>query len=124
MAITNQKKQLKRSNRKATQSAISPFIMAGIAILIISLLAYGMAQLLDTSSHQAVVSSALKGYTAASSEVNTNSHSNQESVGDSPIDVADAETKYLGPPTDMAGLSLAEAGQAGQPVLVWFHADW
>ncbi len=124
MAITTQKKQPKRSNRKATQRAIGLIIMAGTGILIIGLLAYGIAQLLDTSSNQGAVSLAVKGDTAASSEVNTNSHSNQESVEDSPIDVADPETKYLDPPTDMAGLALAEAGQAGQPVLVWFHADW
>lgn len=38
------------------------------------------------------------------------------------VDAADPETQYLGPPTDVAGLALA--GQAGQPTLVWFHADW
>lgn len=124
MAITTQKKQPKHSNRKATRGAIGPLIMTGTGILIIGLLGYGIAQLLDTSSNQAAISSAVQGNTAASPAVNTNSHSNQESVEDSPIDPADPELKYLGPPTDMAGLALAEAGQAGQPVLVWFHADW
>ena len=26
--------------------------------------------------------------------------------------------------TDIGGLQSAEKGAAGQPVLVWFHADW
>ncbi|MBI5878765.1 MAG: hypothetical protein HZB53_14030 [Chloroflexi bacterium] len=26
--------------------------------------------------------------------------------------------------TDIPGLQAAEQGTAGQPVLVWFHADW
>ena len=32
--------------------------------------------------------------------------------------------RYLGRSIDPDGLALAEAGQAGQPTLVWFHADW
>lgn len=37
---------------------------------------------------------------------------------------ANRETQYLGAPSDPAKVSLAEAGQLGQPTLVWFHADW
>ena len=31
---------------------------------------------------------------------------------------------FLGPETDADGLALAEAGQLGEPALIWFHADW
>lgn len=34
----------------------------------------------------------------------------------------DRELAYLGAPSDMDGLISAEAGQAGEPTLVWFHS--
>ncbi|NJN97597.1 MAG: hypothetical protein HC875_27725 [Anaerolineales bacterium] len=122
MAITTQKKQPKPGKRKATPSAFSRLKLAGIAILVAGLLAFGVAQLMD--ANQPAISSAVKGNPTASPGVNSDPASNQESGTDSPIDATDLEAKYLGPPTDVANLSLAEAGQAGQPVLVWFHADW
>jgi hypothetical protein len=38
------------------------------------------------------------------------------------VPASDRMTQYLGPPTDAATLALAEAGQLGQPTLVFFHA--
>lgn len=34
------------------------------------------------------------------------------------------DSQFLGPETDAEGLAKAEAGELGQPALVWFHADW
>ena len=31
---------------------------------------------------------------------------------------------FISPPSDPDSLVLAEAGELGQPALVWFHADW
>jgi hypothetical protein len=45
-----------------------------------------------------------------------------ESVAAAPV--TDRETRYLGPATDAAALTQAEAGRIGQPTLVFFHADW
>ncbi len=40
------------------------------------------------------------------------------------VAVVSREAKYLGAPTDATALANAEAGQAGVPTLVFFHADW
>ncbi len=34
------------------------------------------------------------------------------------------DSQFLGPETDAEGLNKAEAGDLGEPALVWFHADW
>jgi len=39
-------------------------------------------------------------------------------------DVPLEESQYLGPASNPEGLAQAEAGQLGQPALVFFHADW
>lgn len=43
-------------------------------------------------------------------------------VGDTTAIGSQVSANALG--TDIAGLQAAEQGTAGQPVLVWFHADW
>ncbi len=40
------------------------------------------------------------------------------------VPITDRETRFLGPASDSATVALAEAGQLGQPTLLWFHADW
>lgn len=124
MAVTTQKKQSKRRNGKAQAHSTGRWVMIIVGVLIIGLLAVGMAQVLGPSQNQEVISAAAQSDVSALPIAGANSHPDQAGIGDAPVDAADPETQYLGPPTDVAGLSLAETGQAGQPTLVWFHADW
>ncbi|MEW5958882.1 MAG: hypothetical protein AB1801_14210 [Chloroflexota bacterium] len=124
MAVTTGKKQSKRRNGKAYTNSTGRWVMIAVGVLIMGLLAVGMAQVLGSSQNQEVISAAAPSDVSALPIAGANSHPGQAGIGDAPLDVADPETQYLGPPTDVAGLALVEAGQAGQPTLVWFHADW
>jgi thioredoxin 1 len=89
-------RQHPRKNKK-----LGSFLVIGIGLVFVGLLVSGMNRLWSQSNHQQTTAAA----PAAAS-------------------AADRETRYLGQPTDPDGLALAEAGQTGQPTLVWFHADW
>ncbi|MCQ3978515.1 MAG: hypothetical protein DPW09_34255 [Anaerolineae bacterium] len=123
MAVTTQKKQSKRQNGNHSNST-GRWVMIAVGVLIIGLLAVGMAQILGPRQNQEVISVAAQSDVSALPIAGANSHPDQAGIGDASVDAADPEIPYLGPPTDVAGLALAEAGQAGQPTLVWFHADW
>ena len=90
----------RRKQRHAgKKKGLGSFLAIGAGVVLIALLISGTTQLWGTDSHQQAAAAA-------------------------PAGLADPETKYLGPPTDANSLALSEAGQAGQPTLVWFHADW
>ena len=106
MAATKQSKQ--RRNAPKAQKSNSAFLAIGVGIIVLGLLAFGTYQFLGGSN-----SSGNSTISASSQDVDTNLEP-----------VANRETQYLGAPSDPAKVSLAEAGQLGQPTLVWFHADW
>lgn len=124
--VTTKKKQSKQHNEKA-QSQHQPssrWVMIIVGVLIIGLLTVGMAQVLGPSQNQEITSTAAQSNDSTLPAIGANSHPEQTSIADTSVDAADPEIQYLGPPTDVTSLTLAEAGQAGQPTLVWFHADW
>lgn len=96
----------------------------GVGILILGVLVIGAFQFFGGGDNQGA------GVAAAAVPIDSGAleaTSLEEGRNLEPVDVApvtDRETRYLGPATDAAGLALAEAGQIGQPTLVWFHADW
>ena len=106
MAATKQNKR--RRNAPKVKKSNSILLSIGVGVIVLGLLAFGTYQFLGGRS---------------SSGNSTISASNQ-SVDTNPEPVANRETQYLGAPSDPAKVSLAEAGQLGQPTLVWFHADW
>ena len=107
MAATKQAKRCKNASK--AKKSNSTFLAIGVGIIVLGLLAFGTYQVLGGSK----LSSSSAASAASSQGVDTN----QEPV-------ANRETQYLGAPSDPAKVSLAEAGQLGQPTLVWFHADW
>ena len=106
MAATKQNKR--RRTAAKTQKSSSAFLVIGVGVIVLGLLAFGTYQLLgdSNSSGNSIIS-------ASSQDVDTNLEP-----------VANRETQYLGAPSDPDKVSLAESGQVGQPTLVWFHADW
>jgi thioredoxin 1 len=124
MTVTTQKKQSKQPDEKAQSHSTGRWVMIIVGVLIIGLLAVGMAQVLGPSQNQGFVSTAVQSNVSTLPTVSANSYPEQASIVDVPVDAADPETQYLGLPTDVTSLTLAETGQAGQPTLVWFHADW
>lgn len=93
---------MKRRNKqhKGKNKRLGGFLVIGIGVVLVGLLVSGMARFWGQDNHQQA---------AAAAPVSS---------------AANPEIRYLGPPTDPDGLALAEAGQAGQPTLIWFHADW
>ena len=89
-------RQHPRKNKKS-----GGFLAIGVGVVLVGLLISGMSQIWNQGTPQ-----------------------QSAAVAAAPASAADPETKFLGQPTDPDGLALAEAGQAGQPTLVWFHADW
>lgn len=106
MAATKQNKR--RRNAPKAKKSNSTLLSIGVGIIVLGLLAFGTYQFLGGSSL-----SDNSSVSASSQDVDTNLEP-----------VANRETQYLGAPSDPAKVSLAEAGQLGQPTLVWFHADW
>jgi thiol-disulfide isomerase/thioredoxin len=94
---------MRRKNRQrpGKNKKVGSFLAISMGLVLVGLLVSGMSQLWNQGNHQ---------QTAAAAPVAD--------------DTADPETRYLGQPTDPNGLAVAEAGQVGQPTLVWFHADW
>jgi thiol-disulfide isomerase/thioredoxin len=91
----------KKRQHPGKNKRVGGFLAVSMGLVLVGLLVTGMSQLWSQGSHQ---------QTAAAAPVTG--------------DAADPETRYLGRPTDPDGLAVAEAGQVGQPTLVWFHADW
>lgn len=63
-------------------------------------------------------------FTALQEPAAQDASSPQDGQHESSVAEPPAGAKFLGPETDADGLAEAEAGQLGQPALVWFHADW
>ncbi len=92
----------RRGKQNSTESSTGQYLIIGVAVLVVGLVLFGAAQMLGLTF---------------------TTQPNAASVTDS-VAAVDRETRYLGPASDPATVSLAEAGQLGQPTLVWFHADW
>lgn len=110
----------KQPAEKAQSYSTGHWVMIIVGVLITGLLAVGMAQVLGPSQNQGVISAAAQSNVSTLPTVSANSHPEQTRIVDAPVDAADPETQYPGPLTDVTSLTLAEAGQ---PTLVWFHAD-
>ena len=89
----------KSRQRAGKNKKLGGFLAISIGLVVVGLLVSGMTQLWSQGNHRQTAAAPVSGD-------------------------ADPETRFLGQPTDPDGLTLAEAGQVGQPTLVWFHADW
>lgn len=128
------KKHGKRSrgyqgNKSAKKSASNSYLVLGVGILTLGLLALGTVQVLGFGSGGESQQTTLQADTASlqSTTIEEGNHPGsivKDSDKQAEAPVADRETLYLGPPSDPAGMTLAETGEVGQPTLVWFHADW
>lgn len=101
----------------------SHLLMIGVGILLVALIGYGAFQVLGNQHNQGTSAPAIAPSDTGSLE-SLSIAANQGKQAAEAIPVTDRETRYLGPASDPATVSLAEAGQLGQPVLLWFHADW
>ncbi len=125
MATTVQKKNTKRRRgqaRKTKKAGSDNFIKLGLALLVIGLLAFGVFQFIGNRT--AATNSA---FVESSNLEALNIDDNYATVAEpaaEPISATDRETRFLGPASDSATVSLAQAGQRDTPTLVWFHADW
>jgi len=106
MAATKQNKR--RRNASEAKKSNSMLLSIGVGIIVLGLLAFGTFQFLGGKS----------------SSSNSTVSASSQGAGTTAKTVGNRETQYLGAPSDPARVSLAEAGQLGQPTLVWFHADW
>ena len=97
MAATQSRR---RKGKSKSRKSNTNLLVIGVGVLVLGLLAYGMLQVFAPVQ-------------SAGADANN-----------APVTTASREAQFLGPPSDPAGLSLAEAGSADQPTLVWFHADW
>jgi len=100
MAATSQRKHTRRSRNHQghkSKSSTNGILLFGVGTVVLVLLTFGMMQVMGLGSgHEAGSES------AAVSEI----------------------SRYLGPASYPASLTLAEQGQLDTPTLVWFHADW
>lgn len=98
----------RRGKQKSDKSQPSGgrWLLVGVGLLVFGLLAFGMLQIFNTGPSGAAI------------------QASQQSGAEAAEPVANRETRFLGPANDPASVSLAEAGELGQPTLVWFHADW
>ena len=106
MAATKQNKR--RRNAPKAQKSNSTYLAIGVGVIVLGLLAFGTYQFLGGRNQTYSIPGNASGQ-------------NTDTVTET---VANRETQFLGAPSDPARVSLAEAGQLGQPTLVWFHADW
>ncbi len=128
MAKNSDWKQGKRARNyqghKAQQRVrTTSLLVLGVGVLVLALLAAGMAQVLGFGFFQ---SAAPANVEFNAGNLQATSLEERGTVPDtaSPVSTTNRETRYLGPPSDPATLGLAEVGEVGQPTLLWFHADW
>ena len=130
MSAASKKKRTKRRRGQAQQTAgkqsNSRYLNIGIIVVIVALLAFGTYQVIGSRQSQSTVhTGALQTNTGSLESLDIDSNRQAVTAGsEAAVPVTDRETRFLGPPSDPAIATLAEAGQLGQPTLVWFHADW
>lgn len=125
MAATKKHAKRRRGQQRRTvkKQSNSRFLMIGVAILVVGLLGFGTFQVFGNSHNQAATDSSVVQADSDSLEtLSITDNQSREALDVAPV--TDRETRYLGPASDPATLSLAEAGELGQPTLLWFHADW
>ena len=108
----------KATKKKNTTNLI---LVIGITVIVIALVGSGMATILGNNSQN--VAQAVQFDTTGAEIVSIEEGASGETHA---VAVTDRETRYLGPDSNSAALTLAESGQApiDAPTLVWFHADW
>lgn len=125
MAATRKRAKRRRGQQRQTvkKQSNGRFLNIGVAILVVALLGFGTFQVLGNNHNQAATSASV--VQADSGSLETLSIADNQGVQTSSVEpVTDRETRYLGPASDPATVSLAEAGELDQPTLLWFHADW
>ena len=123
MATSVDKKQGKRRGgqaRNVKKQSNDRYIKLGLAVIAIGLVAFGIFQFLGNSYSQNT-STALVSQNGSLESVSIDGDHSDTSQS---VAATDRETLFLGPPSDPATYTLAEAGQLDQPTLVWFHANW
>lgn len=119
------KRKRSRATRSGNTSANNNrFFKIGIGLLTLGLLVFGVFQFLGDNSQINPSTTAGVEIDSGSLESTDIEAGRTQGVAVAAEPVSDRMTRYLGPPTDAATLALAEAGQLGQPTLVFFHADW
>lgn len=117
-------------NKDNRQKKSASYLVLGVGVLVVGLIALGMTQVLDIGPAQSAHQTALQ---TEATNLQSTSLENAHQVNAAPDNsletdgvetVVDREIRYLGPPSDPATMTLAEAGDMEQPTLVWFHADW
>ena len=122
----------KRSSVSRSQVALSDntsannnrFITIGVGLLALGLLVFGVYQFLGDGSQESSATAAPVAVDNGALELTSIETGLAQGAAVVAEPASDRMTQYLGPPTDAASLALAEAGQLGQPTLVFFHADW
>lgn len=118
----SRKSQVSRSGSVSTKS--NQFFKIGIGLLAVGLLAFGAFQFLSDDSQVSPSTAAAVEIDSGSLESTSIEAGRTQGAAVAAEPVSDRMVQYLGPSTDAATLVLAEAGQLGQPTLVFFHADW
>lgn len=117
------KRRAKRRRRQAAnKQATNKLFTTGVAILALLLIGYGAFQAFGGHSQTAASASVVQADSDSLESLAISENQGQHAAEAAPV--TDRETRYLGPPSDPATVSLAEAGQLEQPTLLWFHADW
>lgn len=112
--------QERQTNKKQSNGR---FLNIGVAVLVVALISFGTFQLFGNNHNQGTASaSVVEADTESLEALSIAENQGRETLNVEPV--TDRETRYLGPASDPATVSLAEAGELGQPTLVWFHADW
>lgn len=110
----------RKTGSKSTSNNL--LLTIGVGVLVLGLLAFGTFQLFGPVQSQGTNAAAIAAGNETLESVSLDEGRNLEQAAAAPV--TDRETRYLGPATDAATLTQAEAGEIGQPTLVFFHADW
>ena len=112
-----------QEHRAVKKQSNGRYLNIGVAVLVVALLGFGTFQVFGNNHSETTTSASVVQADSDSLEtLNIADHQGTETLNVEPV--TDRETRYLGPASDAATVSLAEAGELGQPTLVWFHADW
>jgi len=113
------RKHIRKKQPKSPSKNNNFLLMIGGGILLAGLLAWIAWQLFSPES------SPVAALAADGGNLEATSLEEGRNLETSVAEPATAEeTRYLGPDTDQTALEMAEAGQLGQPALIFFHADW